>query len=192
MAIIPLFPLQILPIPGELVPLHIFEPRYRQLLMDAEATDIEFGILLRHPMNVRGVGAMVRLERVIRKYPGGESDIIVRCHDLFSMERFYSEYPGKTYPGGTVHLSGEQPDIMAGLPLVLKFTAYQERLRRTHRSGIISVFHIAAALNLELKERLAFAELKGNKREAYLTGRIEFLLKLIEAEERSRDVYHLN
>jgi Lon protease-like protein len=43
---IPMFPLAILPLPGELVPLHIFEPRYKQLLQDAENSDISFGIFL--------------------------------------------------------------------------------------------------------------------------------------------------
>lgn len=41
---IPIFPLAIFPLPGEMVPLHIFEPRYRQLLEDAEKRDIAFGI----------------------------------------------------------------------------------------------------------------------------------------------------
>ena len=44
---IPMFPLAILPVPGELVPLHIFEPRYRQLLQDMETSDITFGIIVR-------------------------------------------------------------------------------------------------------------------------------------------------
>ncbi|MCX7637772.1 MAG: hypothetical protein N2044_08015 [Cyclobacteriaceae bacterium] len=48
---IPMFPLAILPLPGELVPLHIFEPRYRQLLQDAEQHDIGFGIYFNHEVN---------------------------------------------------------------------------------------------------------------------------------------------
>lgn len=192
MPVIPLFPLQILPIPGELVPLHIFEPRYRQLLNDAEATDSEFGILLRHPMNVGGLGSMVRLERIIRKYPGGESDIIVRCHDYFRLGRYFDTYRDKLYPGGDSSLCGEKLDQMAGLPLVLKFSAYLERLKRSHRSGIISVFHIASALNLDLKERLAFAELPDPRRESYLLSQIGYQTRMLDAEERSKDVFHLN
>ncbi len=192
MPIIPVFPLQIMPIPGELVPLHIFEPRYRQLLRDAESADLMFGILLKHPQNDRQLGSMVRLERVIRKYPGGESDIIVRCHDYFTLDRYYPVLREKMYPGGEVNLAGEEFEVMAGLPLVLKFSAYLERLRRSHRSGIISSFHIAAALNLDIRERLAFAELSAAKRESYLEGRIGYQMKLIDAEERAKDVFHLN
>ncbi|MFM7329294.1 MAG: hypothetical protein ACKO3B_11235, partial [Bacteroidota bacterium] len=124
-----------------MVPLHIFEPRYRQLLNDAETTDLEFGILLRHPMNGGGLGSMVRLERIIRKYPGGESDIIVRCHDFFHLDRYFDNYRDKLYPGGEITLSGEKVNQMAGLPLVLKFSAYLERLKQSHRAGIIAVFH---------------------------------------------------
>ena len=192
MPAVPLFPLQILPLPGELVPLHIFEPRYRQLLHDAETVDIEFGILLRHPENTRNVGSMVRLERIIRKYPGGESDIVVRCHDFFSLDRYFSVFRDKLYPGGEVRIAGEELNQMTGLPLVLKFSAYLERLKRAHRSGIISVFHIAAAMNLDIKERLAFAELSALRRESYLDSRISYQMKLIDAEERSKDVFHLN
>ena len=153
---------------------------------------MEFGILLRHPMNEKGLGAMVRLERIIKKYSTGESDIIVRCHDYFRLERFMQEFPGKLYPGGTVETTGEITTAMAGLPLVLKFSAYRERLGKPHRPGIISVFHIAAELNLDIRERLAFATLTMPKRETYLESRIEFQGKLLDAEERSRDVFHLN
>ena len=53
---IPIFPLSILPLPGELVPLHIFEPRYRQLLLDIETRDITFGIYFTHEINTRKIG----------------------------------------------------------------------------------------------------------------------------------------
>jgi len=56
---IPMFPLSIFPMPGEMVPLHIFEPRYKQLLHDAETKDISFGIYFNHVSNVEKIGSLV-------------------------------------------------------------------------------------------------------------------------------------
>ncbi|MEY4930630.1 MAG: hypothetical protein RI909_1354, partial [Bacteroidota bacterium] len=71
---IPMFPLSIFPLPGEMVPLHIFEPRYRQLLEDAEKKDITFGIYYNHTTNSEKLGSLVKLESVIKRYKTGESD----------------------------------------------------------------------------------------------------------------------
>ncbi len=75
---IPMFPLSLLPLPGELVPLHIFEPRYKQLLEDAENADIHFGIYFNNTINEEKIGSLMKLESVIKRYPRGESDIIVK------------------------------------------------------------------------------------------------------------------
>src|SRR6478752_4953794 len=99
---IPMFPLTIFPLPGEMVPLHIFEPRYKQLLLDAEERDISFGIYFNHVQNVDKLGSLVKLESVIKRYDGGEADIIVKCQDLFRMETLYRSYKEKLYPGGEV------------------------------------------------------------------------------------------
>src|SRR5271169_6481037 len=92
---IPMFPLSIFPLPGEMVPLHIFEPRYKQLLFDAEAKDISFGIFFNHVSNLKRIGSLVKLESVIKRYPAGESDIIVKCSDLFSMNKLYRTFSDK-------------------------------------------------------------------------------------------------
>ena len=72
LVLIPMFPLSIFPLPGELVPLHIFEPRYRQLLQDAETRDISFGIYFNHISNTNKLGSLVKLESVLKRYAGGE------------------------------------------------------------------------------------------------------------------------
>src|SRR5689334_2957035 len=99
---IPMFPLSILPLPGEMVPLHIFEPRYKQLLQDAESDDISFGIFLNHTVNIEKIGSCMKLETVVKRYPTGEADIIVKCHDIFILEKLYRNFKSKMYPGGEV------------------------------------------------------------------------------------------
>jgi uncharacterized protein len=66
---IPMFPLALLPLPGELTPLHIFEPRYRQLLQDIETFDSVFGIYCSHELNKAGLGSLMKLESVIKTLP---------------------------------------------------------------------------------------------------------------------------
>src|SRR6185503_17915537 len=99
---IPMFPLTIFPLPGELVPLHIFEPRYRQLLQDAEKRDMHFGIYFTHVANEGKLGSLMKLESVLKRYPGGEADIIVKCQDLLTLGTLYRTFRDKLYPGGEV------------------------------------------------------------------------------------------
>jgi len=58
---IPMFPLSLLPLPGELVPLHIFEPRYKQLLQDAESDDLNFGIFFTNTINLEKIGSLMKI-----------------------------------------------------------------------------------------------------------------------------------
>src|SRR6267154_2142024 len=121
---IPMFPLSIFPMPGEMVPLHIFEPRYKQLLHDAETKDITFGIYFNHVSNVEKVGSLVKLESVIKRYENGESDVIVKCVDLFSMTMLYRTFRDKTYPGGEVSFWNEDISMLANDKLVEAFKEF--------------------------------------------------------------------
>src|SRR5690606_17434009 len=99
---LPMFPLSILPLPGELVPLHIFELRYLQLLQDLESSDMAFGIYFSHEINEQKLGSLVKLESIIKRHSGGETDIIVKCIDVFTMNTLYRTFQNKMYPGGDV------------------------------------------------------------------------------------------
>jgi len=69
--------------PGEMVPLHIFEPRYKQLLHDARLKTFFWNLFNHVPMwKDRLTG---EVESVIKRYESGESDVIVKCIDLFSL-----------------------------------------------------------------------------------------------------------
>src|SRR5688572_21120370 len=125
--LIPMFPLTLLPLPGELVPLHIFEPRYKQLIGDTETHDIKFGIYCNHDLNKRRLGSLMKLESVIKRYPGGECDVIVRCIDVFEMDKLYKTYKSKMYPGGDVELWSVNMDRMPGVELYEMFLIFQTK-----------------------------------------------------------------
>ncbi len=189
---IPMFPLSIFPLPGELVPLHIFEPRYRQLLIDAETKDTRFGIYCNHLANKQKVGSLVKLESVIKHFVSGESDIIVKCYDLFTMNRFYPTYRDKLYPGGDVLISNLNMSISAGEKLLVKYQEYATQLKIIQQEKNLSIYHIANELNIDLEGKIKFIESEDGKKETFLFNQISYLLQILQQAEKSKDVFHLN
>lgn len=187
-----MFPLAILPLPGELVPLHIFEPRYRQLLQDCEERDAVFGIYFTHKANVDRVGSLMKLESVIKRHPGGEADIIVRCVDLLSMEMLYRTYQHKLYPGGDVRLWNIDLSQSASSRLQNQYVAYLSQLGISKKPTKVSVFDIANELSLEFSDRLRFVLMEPDKRESFLQHHIRYQSFLLERAEQAKDVFHLN
>lgn len=190
--LIPVFPLALLPLPGELVPLHIFEPRYKQLVEDAETTDISFGIFLSHACNERNVGALMKLESVIKRYPGGESDIVVRCIDFFSMQKLYRTYKTRLYPGGEITHWRLDPQAMPGVELYELFLNFQERRKINRHFTAFTLYQIATELTLDLLDRYKLMTLHRANIEPFLINQLRFQLHVMQQEEQSRDIFHLN
>jgi len=189
---IPIFPLAIFPLPGELVPLHIFEPRYRQLLEDAEKRDITFGIFFNHTANEGKLGSLVKLESLIKKYPGGESDIIVKCFDLFRMNSLQKTFKDKLYPGGEVEPWNVNLKESVSASLQEAFETYRKLLPLSSHEEVTSIYHIANELNLDNYERLRFVQGEEAKKVAFLFSRLRYQTHLVQEAERVKDVFHLN
>ena len=100
---IPLFPLQSIFFPGETVPLHIFEDRYKQLINDCREEAITFGIPV-FINNKMEYGVEVQLVEVVNTYETGEMDVVCVARQVFRLLSFESTMPGKLYPGGIVKL----------------------------------------------------------------------------------------
>ena len=189
---IPMFPLSIFPLPGELVPLHIFEPRYRQLLEDAESRDISFGIYLNHVSNTGKLGSLVKLESVIKRHSSGESDIIVKCNDLFTMNTLFRTFSDKLYPGGEVTLWQTEFISNVDEKLALEFTEYLQLLKINQSALPITPYGIANELNLTIEDRLKFAVLDEERKENFLSSRIRYQSTLLNEAQKAKNVFHLN
>jgi hypothetical protein len=189
---IPMFPLSILPLPGELVPLHIFEPRYRQLLQDAEINDIQFGVFFSHDINEQRIGSLMKLESIIKRYPGGETDIIVKCEDIFSMDLLLRTYKSKMYPGGNVRLWKVMMDTFPDPALYDLFVQYLKMRNMGHNLTLFNQFQMASELNLDALDRYRFLTLPDELRGSFLGSRIRFQIHLLECEEKSKEIFHLN
>lgn len=189
---IPMFPLSIFPLPGEMIPLHIFEPRYRQLLEDAEAKDMAFGIYYNHVSNTEKFGSLVKLESVIKRYETGESDIIVKCIDLLSMSKMFRTFREKLYPGGEVELWHVDLAEPMGHSLRKQFTQYFNLIRINQADKSISLYDAANELNLGFEERVKFVQLDDERKESFLVARLKYHIELLHQVEKAKDVFHLN
>lgn len=187
-----MFPLSIFPLPGELVPLHIFEKRYRQLLEDAEKRDFSFGIYFNHTANTSKLGALVQLESVIKRYPEGESDIIVKCTDLFEMNKLYRTHQDKLYPGGDVRLWNTDLTTQVSSKLKSEFDSYLLAIHISTPLKEVSVYHVANELGLDFNERMKFVLSDDEKKELFLLHQLHYQKQLLHHVEKAKDVFHLN
>src|SRR5262249_57380855 len=94
---IPLFPLNVVLLPGAALPLHIFEPRYWQMIRDCLDHKTEFGLLLSLPKGIVRVGCTAEVMNVLKRYDDGRMDIVTvgrtpfRIVELLNPEAFEAE-----------------------------------------------------------------------------------------------------
>jgi len=102
MKYLPLFPLEIVVFEGEKVRLHIFEPRYKQLIQDVMEENTSFGMPIVFEKKLEGTGAELVNVRLIEQWPGGEMDIECEALSRFEIQDFHPLTQGKLYGGGIV------------------------------------------------------------------------------------------
>ena len=100
----PLFPLGIVALPTESVPLHIFEDRYRRMIerclaADPGSSECQFGIIWLSDQELKPVGCACAIERVLERMEDGRMNILVRGTRPFRLLERQDELP---YPAGSV------------------------------------------------------------------------------------------
>jgi len=88
---LPLFPLGLVLFPGEAIPLHIFEDRYRDLVRHCLESQNAFGIVLADEDELANVGCVARIERVLQRYDDGRLDIIAVGEERFEIREVVQE-----------------------------------------------------------------------------------------------------
>lgn len=187
---IAIFPLNVFLLPGECIELHIFEERYRQLIKDCLEQDFLFGIVFSHQENNDNFGSIVKLEEVIKNYPGGEMDILVRSVSLFKLEEFHLQINEKLYPGGTVSPLLKNQNFAPGPILTDDVNKYLLEygtfpMEVFNREDGITLFDIAAELNMSDADKLELIKLRhADKMENFLKNYLRYL-KLLQDQEKS-------
>ena len=100
---IPIFPLGIVVYPGEQLNLHIFEPRYKQLITESYATQKPFGIPAVIDDKINEMGTLVQVTEISEVYEDGKMDIKTEGLQVFRMLEIINELPDKLYSGAIVN-----------------------------------------------------------------------------------------
>ncbi len=122
---IPLFPLNIVVYPGEQLNLHIFEPRYKQLINECFEEKKEFGIATAFKESISEIGTTVHVLSIEKIHENGEMDIRTIGNNIFKILESIHEIPGKLYGGAIVTYPENIDDgIQSKMKLLLEELRY--------------------------------------------------------------------
>jgi hypothetical protein len=188
---LPFFPLKLVPFPGEELNLHIFEPRYRQLLADAEQEGITFGICT-YINQLSGYGTEVVLEKVYKRYDDGRLDIKTRCLSSFKILSFDNPMPGKLYAGGEVHFLGNDPKIGAAVHheflFYLREVLYLLDFKVEYDPQKVNSFTFAHKVGLKLEEELELLKMESEEdRSKFLIQHFKRMIPVMKAIEQAKE-----
>lgn len=103
----PLFPLGLVALPGELIPLHIFEERYKTMMSECLEGDREFGIVWMSDDGLRDIGCACEIERVLERMDDGRMNLLARGTRPFRVLERQGHLP---YPAGVIEFVRDRPD----------------------------------------------------------------------------------
>jgi ATP-dependent Lon protease len=163
---ISLFPLNVVLFPGELLPLHIFEPRYRRMVRECLDDKALFGMLLALPNGIARVGCSAEILEVTKRYDDGRMDILTVGREPYRVVDLFTDDP--LLAGAVDYLDDEDslldPQNRAKLIelyevcYTLLFTGMPPELSRSPQSSLS--FAIAGALPVDLLWKQQILELR--------------------------------
>lgn len=177
--LLPLFPLELVLFPGESLKLHIFEPRYKQLIGECREAGTTFGIPTYFDKRVTEFGTEARIMEVYHTYPSGEMDIRVEGQRVFHLERFVRQAPDKLYSAGEVRWLENIP--APDSPLEPEIWELFERLHELLNTGHARVQAGVANLSFALGHELGLS----------LGSKLELLSLTAERERQEKLLAHL-
>ncbi|MEL7148300.1 MAG: LON peptidase substrate-binding domain-containing protein [Bacteroidota bacterium] len=194
---IPLFPLNIVAYPGELVNLHIFEPRYKDLVRDCLENDQHFGIPTYNGKSMSHGTEMVII-KVEKTYPDGRMDIRTRGLRVFEIKDFYDPWRDHSYAGGRVEiLKNKMENSPETAEKVLKLAKELFQWLNMNEKFKIDPenvsYSIAHKIGFKLDEELAILKtLNEQDRQMLIISHLERLLPALERAEQARERIMMN
>jgi Lon protease-like protein len=187
----PLFPLELAVLPSELVPLHIFEERYKTMIGGCLADEREFGVVWLADDGLHEVGCACRIERVLETMDDGSMNILTRGTNPFRVVERQSHLP---YPAGVIEFltdAKEKPDLSVRdqaravyAELVHKATDKQpedEELRE------LSAYEMAATVDFGLEAKQSLLDLRSeNARLRQVTRLFRAAIKRLDFVDRAQ------
>jgi Lon protease-like protein len=181
----PLFPLGIVALPSELIPLHIFEERYKAMFGQVLADESEFGIVWLADDGLRPVGCACEVAEVVERMDDGRMNLIARGTRPFRLERRQDTLP---YPAGVVEFlsdSHEEPDATAAEEAHAAYAKLVEEAtdRTPDREEIagMTAYEMAATVEFGLDAKQGLLDLRSER------ARLRLLARLFRAAIRRLD-----
>jgi Lon protease-like protein len=172
----PLFPLGLVALPTELVPLHIFEERYKTMIGRCLDEESEFGIVWMAEDGLRPIGCACEIAEVVERLEDGRINLIARGTRPFRIEARQDELP---YPAGTVEFledRAEEPDPelaeaahAAYADLVTEAT---DRTPDLDEIGSMSAYEMAATVEFGLDAKQGLLDLRSESARLRLVTRL--------------------
>jgi Lon protease-like protein len=183
----PLFPLGIVALPAELVPLHIFEERYKAMIARCLDEPSEFGIVWMAEDGMRDVGCACEVVDVLERFEDGRLNLVARGTRPFRIERRVEHLP---YPAGDVAFLADEPEAADAALAAAAHEAYatlvEEATDRTpdrDEIAAMSAYDMAATVEFAPDAKQQLLEARSE------AARLELLARLLrEALQRLEQV----
>lgn len=196
---IPIFPLSIVVYPGEDLNLHIFEPRYKQLIKECIDQKKPFGIPSVVENTVTDLGTLVEIVELVKEYDDGKMDIRTKGIKVFRVLEVIKEIPDKLYSGAIVNYPNNE---LALLPLRMK--KLLSGIRELHKllkvdkdfkkpDEQLSSYDVAHHTGMSLQEEYELLSLmQEDQRLEYLKRHITKVVPVLSQMENLKEKIKLN
>lgn len=197
---IPLFPLGIVIYPMEKLHLHIFEPRYKQLIRECFDAQKPFGIPTVLNNRLQDMGTLVIITEIVQQYENGEMDINTEGIKIFRTLEVIKQIPEKLYSGAIVNYPENKLDD--GSPKLMKFII--NGVKEVHRLLNISkdfkkdeeeltTYDVVHHMGLSVDEEYEFLGLLMElQRQEYLKRHLQKVLPMLMEMEQLKEKVKLN
>jgi len=196
---LPLFPLKMVVFPGEQVNLHIFEPRYRQLIRECDENKITFGIPTYLNKKVQPIGTEMKLQKIVKKHPDGAMDITTLALSTFRIDKFYQEAPNKLYAGADIERIKDVDDgdttitekILDRIGDLFKLL----KIKKTVPTDPVAfyTFNVAHNVGFSIEQEYEFLQIISEKeRQDFLLAHLIKMIPVVQEMERLRQKVQMN
>ena len=188
---LPLFPLGIVALPSELVPLHIFEERYRTMIGECVERGTEFGIVWVDDDGVKTTGCACVVAQVLERLPDGRMNIVCRGTRPF---RLIEQVDDRPYPAGTVEWLEDKPEEPDDETVAAARDAYNDLVEQATdepaepaRLAEMGAYDMAATVDFGLDAKQGLLDLRSeNARLRLVTRLFRAAIKRLDFIERAQ------
>lgn len=196
---LPLFPLGIVAFPDENVNLHIFEPRYKQLINECNESGKTFGIVPFINRKLMNFGTEMQLITIEKEYANGEMDIKTKGLGIFKLDEFITQIPDKLYSGGEITSipTDVETDFFVNQQIIELVKELFELLEiKKPLPELNSAFHsykLGHLVGYTIEQEFEFLTIRNEyDRQVFMLKHLERLLPIIREMQRLQERAKLN